>query len=50
MAGNTRPLKDHFIGKPFIKRVIVGNAVKLSGYEYASPCDENKESYFSEYA
>lgn len=50
MSGTTRPIKDHFIGEPFSKRVLSGNCVKISSYAYASLCNENDTHYFSEYA
>lgn len=49
-SGRTQPVKDHFIGEPFIKRVTTGNCVKIESYAHASPCDASMTTYFSEYA
>lgn len=52
MSGYYKPVPNSFIGEPMVKRVIEGNAVKISkgSYRNAHETDPSKEHYVSWYA
>ena len=49
MSDRVRPVKNHFIGEAFTKR-ITGRGIKINDCQHASPAEEGKEFYRSWYA
>ena len=49
MSDRVRPVKNHFIGEAFTKR-ITGRGIKINDCQHANPAEEGKEFYRSWYA